>query len=345
LGGYVKKIFLLVVLAICVCFMQGCNSKQLNERMIIQGIGIDYIEDEYKVTVMYMNTDEGQQDITHKTTVGSGRTVTEAVASIVSQNGLEPLYSHNSFILLGNGLCREGVEEAMEFFAGYYQCRPSVNVLTAENEANEIMMLEGITPRTISDIADSENADGRTLAMPMYIFMSDILNETTTACTSVITAENDVPRSDGVALFKGDKLIKTLGSSDAMGVMLVRGESDITAEVIPLDGKSKSFALSQENTEINVRVEKGVLYCNIFIKGEATVYEYTSTSKELEGKIEERLNKIAENAISACTESGADVFYLGKRLRQSDYEMYCTINDWSSLIKNGVYTVSSEVSL
>ncbi len=340
-----KKFILVVVLALCMCFMNGCDSKQLNERMVIQGMGIDYTEDEYKVTIMYMNTDANQQDESYKTTVGQGRTVTEAVAGIVSQNGLEPLYSHNSFILLGNSLCKEGVQEALEFFAGYYQCRPSVNVLAAEKEANEIMMLKDITPHTISNIVNSKNTSERTFSMPMYIFLSDILNHTSSACTGVITVENDVPKSNGVALFNGDKLSKILDSTQSMGVMLIRGESDITAEVIPLGGKNKSFALSQENTTIDVKVDKGVLYCNVAINGEATVYEYTNTNREIEDKIEERLNKIAESAIKACADSGADVFYLGKRLKQSDYNMYRTINDWHSLIKNGVYTVSSDVNM
>lgn len=339
------KKFTALLLVMVVCFLQGCGSKQLNERMVIQGIGIDYVSEEYKITVMYMNTAVNEEDVPYKTVVGKGRTVTEAVTNTVSQNGLEPLYSHNSFILLGKSICNEGVSEPLEFFAGYYQCRPSVNVLVADREANEIMMLEEITPHTISEIAESKNTTGRTLTSPMYIFMSDIINNTSSACTAFVTVEDDMPKAQGMAVFDGDKLSFTLNGTESMGVMLTRGESDISAEVIPLGGKSKSFALSHESTETNVYIEKGKLYCDIKIKGKATVYEYTNTASGIEEEIEKRINKITQNAVTACAEKGSDVFYFGKILRQSDYEVYNTIDDWNKLIRNGVYTVTSDISV
>ena len=58
-----KKFLVLLAAVLSVCFMQGCNSKQLNERMVIQGIGIDYSDNRYSVTVMYMNTDAANPDV------------------------------------------------------------------------------------------------------------------------------------------------------------------------------------------------------------------------------------------------------------------------------------------
>lgn len=130
-----------------------------------------------------------------------------------------------------------------------------------------------------------------------------------------------------------------------MGVMLVRGDTDIDAEVISLTGKNKSFTLSQEKTEITVKISRGVLYCDISIKGEASVYEYTNQNKEQAKSIEKRLNELAEKAVRVCADSGADVFNLGKRLRQSDYSAYRTIDSWAELVKKGVYTVKSRVNI
>ena len=110
-----KKLIVIICICFCICVPQGCTSKELNERMVIQGMGIDYIDDSYSVTVMYMNTDATDQSKPFKTLTGNGRTITEAVTNIVSENGLEPLYSHNSFILLGNSLCNFGVSEALGF--------------------------------------------------------------------------------------------------------------------------------------------------------------------------------------------------------------------------------------
>ena len=325
--------------------------------MVIQGIGIDYIDDNYVVTVMYMNTDETDQSKPFKTLTGNGRTITEAVTNIVSENGLEPLYSHNSFILLGDSLCKHGVSEALEFFAGYYQCRPSVNVLVGSEEASKLMsvkditpqsvadLVEDITPQEIAEIAESKNTTGRALTMPMYKFMSDMINETSSACTGLLTVENDKLKYSGVAVFDNDIISYTLNDSQTMGLMLLRGESDISAEVIPLGDENKSFALKYEDNDIDVYVKDYQLHCNITIKGEASVYEYTKADEEAEDKIEEKINTLTEEALKASITKGNDIFYMGKILRQKDYESYASITDWNTMVKDCVYTVNSDISV
>lgn len=327
------------------CVPQGCTSKELNERMVIQGMGIDYIDDSYSVTVMYMNTDATDQSKPFKTLTGNGRTITEAVTNIVSENGLEPLYSHNSFILLGNSLCKFGVSEALEFFAGYYQCRPSVNIMVGTQNAYELMSVKDITPQAIADIAESKNTTGRALTMPMYKFMSDIINETSSACTGLLTVENDKLKYSGVAVFDDDTISYTLNGSQTMGLMLLRGESDISAEVIPLGGENKSFALKYEDNSIDVYVKNNQLHCDVTIKGEASVYEYTRADAEAKDKIENKITTLTEDTLQASLTNGSDIFYMGKILRQQDYESYISITDWNKVLKDCIYTVNSDISV
>ena len=340
-----KKLVVVALACVFMCVSQGCTSKQLNERMVIQGIGIDYADESYTVTVMYMNTDSTNQSEPYKKLTGKGRTITEAVTAIISKNGLEPLYSHNSFILLGDSLCKYGVSEALEFFAGYYQCRPSVNVLVGSEEAQRLMSVKDITPQSVADLAESKNTTGRALTMPMYKFLSDIINETSSACTGLLTLDNDNLKYSGVAVFDGDTLSYKLNGSLTMGVMLLRGESDISAEVIPLGGENKSFALKYDDSEINVGIRDNRLYCDVTIKGEATIYEYTRADKQAKEKIEGKINSLIENAIKVCTENKSDIFNMGKILRQSDYKAYKSIEDWGELVKNGVYNVISDISV
>lgn len=340
-----KRLVVVLCICLCMCIPQGCTSKQLNERMVIQGMGIDYINGNYTVTVMYMNTDATNQDEPFKTLTGNGRTITEAVTNIVSENGLEPLYSHNSFILLGNSLCKHGVSEALEFFVGYYQCRPSVNILAGTQNAYELMNIKNITPQKIADIVESDNTTGRALTMPMYKFMSDMLNETSSACTGLLTIENEKLKYSGIAVFNGDTIGYTLNDTLTMGVMLLRGESDISAEVIPLGGENKSFAMKYEDNNIDVYVKGNQLYCDVTIKGEASVYEYTRADAEAEEKIENKINSLTEEAIKSCIDNGSDIFYMGKTLRQKDYTAYTSIKDWNTMMKNCVYTVNSEISV
>lgn len=340
-----KRLLAILSVCLCMCLLQGCTSKQLNERMVIQGIGIDYTNENYIVTVMYMNTDATNQSEPFKTLSGNGRTITDAVTNIVSENGLEPLYSHNSFILLGNSLCKHGVSEALEFFAGYYQCRPSVNVIVGTQSAFEIMNVKDITPQAISDLSESKNSTGRAITMPMYKFIADILNKTSSACTGLLTIQDDKLKYSGVAVFDSDVISYTLNGTQAIGLMLLRGESDISAEVIPLGGENKSFALKYDSNKIDVYINDNKLYCDVTIKGEASVYEYTRADLKAEDKIEARINTLTEDTLKACISKGSDIFYIGKILRQKDYKAYTSITDWNTMLTNCVYTVNSDISI
>ncbi len=338
-----KKLLAVICIIIFMCMPQGCTSKQLNERMVIQGMGVDYDNQNYIVTVMYMNTDASNKDTPNKLLTGKGRTITEAVTNIVSKNGLEPLYSHNLFVILGDSLCKQGVKEALEFFAGYYQCSPSVNVIAGEENAYKLMSVKDITPQLIEDLAESKNTTGRALTMPMYKFISDMLNETSSACTGLLAVDGDKLKYSGVAVFNDDTISYKLDGTQTMGIMLLRGESDISAEVIPLGGENKSFALKYDDNYIDVSVKNNKLYCDVTIKGEATIYEYTRADEKAEEKIEERITAITQKALAECKDKGSDIFYMGKILRQADYEEYSKIQNWSQMVKNGVYTVNSDI--
>lgn len=343
-----KKIRLIffAIISIFICLFCGCNnSKQLNERMVIQGMGVDYENDQYVVTVMYMNTDESQQESANKIAQGKGKTVTDAVTSIVDKNGLEPLYSHNSFILFGEKICKKGLKEPLEFFAGYYQCRPSVNLLVADRQAYKIIQLPELTVDVLDSIAESPATTGRTSTTPMYMFMAEVIDKTTSATTSLLTVKDDAPEVAGVAVFQGDKLRHILSTSQAMGMLLLRGETDISAEVIPFENGNKSFALSQESSSCDISVTGGILHCNVKIKGEAKVYEYTKTDEKMEEIIEKRVIQLAQSALTECKKYGSDIFYFGKMLRQQDYDKYNNIADWNSFIKNAEYTVNSDIKL
>ena len=87
------------------------------------------------------------------------------------------------------------------------------------------------------------------------------------------------------------------------------------------------------------------LYCDVTIKGEATIYEYTRADEQAKEKIEGKINSLIENAIKVCTENKSDIFNMGKILRQSDYKAYKSIEDWGELVKNGVYNVISDISV
>lgn len=159
-----KKCLALVLSILVAISCTGCTgAKQLSERLIIQGIGIDR-EDEggYCLTLMYLDTESSTEEETVKVLMAKGKSVMDAMANSISQTGKEPLYSQNLFLLLGMKTAQTGFEEALSFFTTYYEARPNVNVFVCENKAEALLTAEEITPQQIDTISQSERkAAGR----------------------------------------------------------------------------------------------------------------------------------------------------------------------------------------
>ena len=84
---------LAAALALWLCVFQGgCARKELHQRILIQGIGVDREAEGYKVTVRASTSteDQGEELFTCR-----GETVLEALSSLSLSTGREPFYAHN----------------------------------------------------------------------------------------------------------------------------------------------------------------------------------------------------------------------------------------------------------
>lgn len=106
-----KKFMALVLSVLVVVSLSGCTgAKQLSERLIIQGIGIDREDNGFTLTMMYLDTESSTEEETVKVLQSKGNTVMDAMANSVTKTGKEPLYSQNLFLLLGMKTAQTGFE-------------------------------------------------------------------------------------------------------------------------------------------------------------------------------------------------------------------------------------------
>ena len=125
---------LLSVLFLCLCF-SGCGYRELQERILIQAIGVDQAREGYQVTVRAADPgEEGDEVFTCQ-----GMSVLEALSNLSLSTGREPFYAHNYLVVFGRSCGEAGLDSAMDFFVRYYTTRPSVQVYLAAGEAEEIL--------------------------------------------------------------------------------------------------------------------------------------------------------------------------------------------------------------
>ena len=99
MGKFKKMLAFLLALALALP-LQGCGYRELYERLLIHGIGVDLAEDGFLVTVRSSISpeDEGEEYFRCE-----GRSVLEALTNLSLSTGREPFYSHNCSVKAAPG--------------------------------------------------------------------------------------------------------------------------------------------------------------------------------------------------------------------------------------------------
>ena len=146
-------------------FTPGCSQvNQLNERLIVNGIGVDIEDGAYVVTMHVFDAQRasagGQESKEIVEETGRGRSVKDAFNAITLQSGKEPLLSQNLVLIVGEETAKSGMNNVIDFFIRYYETRPTVELFVAkERTAREVMNCNSdgrlISAKDIENLADS----------------------------------------------------------------------------------------------------------------------------------------------------------------------------------------------
>lgn len=349
----------------------GCNVTQLHERMIVQGIGVDYAQGSYVVTMQVFDAvsagqgSEGGSDEVQILTA-QGDSVLNAFTSITRQAGHEPLYSQNLVLILGEEVAKEGLENVLDFFIRYYEARPDVNIFVASGLAADILNSESDGKRILAtQIEDLSQANGLysvpSSSTVMHVAAA-LESETASPNIAVLKkgkiGDNDVISADGTALFRDGRMVGYLDHDQTHGMMLMIGETGGGTEVVEVEGVGRvTFSLGQNNSEITTTIENGLPVFTITVQTDANIYEIDRSIREkmtgdsfrlMNEALKQRLEQECRDALQTCImENQSDIFQFGKRILQTNPAYYRehVEGKWDTLMTKAQYHVQVEVSI
>lgn len=347
-----KRVITLVlaIVAAASLLLCGCSpiENRLDKRLIVQGIGIDKDKDEYKVTVMYMDTANpvGEGDVTSSFANGSGTSVLAALTDTANKVGREPLYGQCSFIILGEELTKDGIKETLDFFVDYYEFHPNINVFCADREAEKIMKSENMNDRLMQDFSDTETTTGKTISSTLTEVYSDLIGGKASAVTALVGLENNSTVLKGAAAFKQDRLGAVLNSEQCMAVLLLCGRAKSVWDIFPSGESEKiNYSLSDCNSKVKVSRGGGIEF-DISITSHARAYGLSGDDKKTESKIELRIKSLCENAIrELLKEKQIDVFNLERELYNQNYDRYKELKDAKQAVLLSKISVQVDIDL
>ncbi len=354
-----KKVKLLTALLLCLSLLLplwGCAGRELYDRLLIHGIGVDAAENGYVVTVRSSVSpeDEGEEYFRCE-----GQTVLEALNSLSRSTGRQPFYAHNYLVVFGRECARQGLDRCLDFFVRYYNTRPAVRMYLAENRAEDILSFQKdgkyLKMSELQQLGDSSRDTGSTVRVEILDFVNGVKRQGSSPVLPVLRQSDSGVEIVSTAYFDGFRLKGALSLKETRGYLAVKnrlekGEAVIRGETFG----TATFSLSGVSGAVQAdRDPNGEPAFSITLRAEADLSAASGEGSlsanwgKMEQALAEELRQEAESAIEqAVILDRCDIFGFGAMLYRNDPAYWETVaENWKNQMAACRYTVRAEVKI
>ncbi|BED91528.1 MAG: Ger(x)C family spore germination protein [Candidatus Improbicoccus pseudotrichonymphae] len=340
------KLFILLI--IFVPFFFGfAEKKQLHEKLMIKGIGIDYKENKYFVTVQALDfkNPSGEKQPSIKVLKIDDDSVGQALDKIPELTGLKPLFSQNLIIIIGKNAADAGLSNFMDFFIRYYENRLNVKTRMAQNTAAEVFDVKFNDKPVTAEILKSltnENSDVDVLELNR-----DLTDKLSDPVLPVISIDKENVVCEQVAIFRDDKLVCILDQNETMSFKILKSKSDVG--VIKIENADAVCSIKKTETKISLHYSdqkpkfeiNSEIYVDIIEKNKGNI-----NKEELKIKIEEKLSSNIKNLLIKILNLECDPFKFGKILRNKHPIYFKEIEDnWKKMLPSLIFDLKLGINL
>ncbi len=234
------KISLLIITAFTMLTLTGCGQTEIQDRLIVKGIGIDKTDDGYSAAIQYIDTSSSTDAQENKCFSVSGESLADAMGNIKNSIGLEPFLGQLSVVAAGYDTA-EDMDIIADYFMRRNDVRPSVKLYLSQTTAEELLGFK---------------KDGKIMPIDMMTSVSPELSVKSNDYTllSYINSRIDPVQTPVATVLKCDDTIRlsTAAVFGSDGVYML-DDDEFTVYKL-LQGKIEGSIISKD--DISCRVEK-----------------------------------------------------------------------------------------
>ncbi len=301
--------------------------KDIRNRLVIQGIGIDIEDnDKYSVTIQAIDTNaqaatssDGASQPPLKAYQVKGDTIYTAIKSVTETEGKIPLYSQNRIIILGKSITEENMADVIDFFVRDVENSSSVYIAAAEKTAGEILQAKNgeelISARSIETGISSYEYDARIFNMQLYDLINRYNSSTKDFAIPLLSLkEKDGEKRveiSGTALFNSTKYREKISKDQTVFLNILYDRVNNTALSYDYEnGKKVSLNIVNSKTERKVTIKNGKPVFTIKVKMQADISEISGgVSAKMEFRDIEKIKLTGEQYIKKGTKKMLNSLY------------------------------------
>ena len=330
-----KKIFILFIL-----LLSGCSDyKELNNLAIVNTIGIDKKDNNYKLCIEVLNTDKenGKNKIYYST----GKTINEAINKVNNKSPKIIYGGHLDKIIVSKDILNDKKIDIVDSFFRLTEVKDEFDFfVTKDNDACDIVKSLSKLPNNSSSRLQKNSKENRSTSSytNIDVFISNYLKTGIDPVISVLNIKDNEVYIDNIAITKNGKVIKYLDTKESIGYNLIRNEIDKISIPISYKDKYSTIKINKSTTKNKVikNNNKYIIEININIEAYLTEYNFDLdlTKNNTITKLEEISEKEIDKYITSAIKLDNDSNYLG--FKRMIYERYPKEKDYIYDIKKNI---------
>lgn len=360
-----RTLKLLTVAALIVPLLVGCWSyNDINRTTLVLSIGLDIVDEEYHISGEHASLHSGKSDESGgngggdpkvELFSGKGKDFEEARHAFRNQLTNPIFLGATGLILFGPKYAEKGIIPYINRIDKLPDYRKTA-IVAISRETPSILFETGTKKSLGVGFLIEENLTMlKKRKAGLFITVGDVLSDIDMGLTGYLLPyfglEEGEVKSLGYAAMKDSKLVGTISTEDAHGVIYLMVKGAKMNEIITMPGFEGEFGFI--NFENNIKDKKikfdyrdGRLTINIELENKAVLehqYYKHIVNKEMVNSLETLLSekvetKVLEIITRSQTEFKADLFDFAKHFRAKHYREYMSI-DWERAYIDAVVNV------
>lgn len=349
--------------------LSGCSQTYtLSEMSIVQGMGIDYENGNFEITLQVLDTvkegsgvDALSGNIT-TTLSQSAQTISQAIAKCSEISAKKIFIGHNNIIVFGFDLINDDITKSLDYLIRSADSRPDVLVALSKTSAKDVMKSEEkgslIPSEAIFDLLSSGEETGVSADVSVKDLISAQISETSDIYLPVIIAEKDKPcRVEGIAIFSKSEFKTILNEDETLGFLFADNKVDrctVTVEDSQLGKIGIEVSSSKTKTKVIPSADSLGVFSKVKIDAQIIDIEKNSNAnlsedkvKQIEKLLDEKIKTLCLNAFkTTVNQNQCDAFHIGKMLSRSSLKHYREFSkNWNYYLSGAQYSVEVKSSI
>ena len=296
-----------------------------------------------------------------------GTTIFDTVRNLIMKLGKKAYWAHAKIVILSEAVSKEGVLQVLDWIDRDAEVRSDMLLaVSREKTAAEVLKTEGLlipmTSLQINEILKTQRAVAKTPSIELYKFIDILSTDKTENILPTITLQREgnkkIPKAQGAAIFKKDKLIGFLDGSDTMKLLWILDEVDGGIVDLPtLEGAPIQISLEiyRSRTKV-IPVQKGeelqmlvTITPTLEIGEVGSHFDFTNQVKEEQFKhaVERYMEKHLEDFIRKIQrEYNADIFQFGSVVKRKNPRLWREIEpQWDKIFSDLKVNVEVKIKI